>query len=67
MKITKTEQGYLLEDPQTANEAQALERFVESLREGNLLVETNYKSEDASTSSRLRPPDGSRNTVCASV
>lgn len=48
MKITKTENGYLLEDPQTSNEAQALEEFVESLREGNKHVEANCTSEEAS-------------------
>jgi len=66
MKITKTENGYLLEDPQTSNEAQALEQFVESLREGNRKVEVNYKSANASTASQSRPSDGTHNTAGAS-
>ncbi|BDQ36346.1 hypothetical protein SYK_07060 [Pseudodesulfovibrio nedwellii] len=48
MKITKTENGYILEDPQTSNEEQALERFVESLREGNEIVETSSPSSGCS-------------------
>ncbi len=48
MKITKTENGYILEDPQTSNEAQALEQFVKSLCEGNRLVEASGARSTAS-------------------
>ncbi len=46
MEITKTENGYLLENPQTSNEEQALEQFVESLRKGNECVEAPSNSSD---------------------
>ena len=45
MKITQTDTGYILEDPQTSDEAQVLEMFVENLRRRNEVVETNGKSE----------------------
>ena len=39
MKITKTKTGYILEDPRTSTQAQALEQFVESLMNGGEVVE----------------------------
>lgn len=55
MKITKIDTGYLLEDPQTSTEAESLEKFVERLRDGNEMVEVNYKSE-ASQQAIDEPP-----------
>lgn len=52
MDITKTESGYLLEYPQTSTEAQALEEFVERLREGNEGVEVPNNSSDCSGATR---------------
>lgn len=52
MKITKTENGYILEDPQTSNEEQALERFVESLRKGNEVMEVNDNSSASQKATR---------------
>jgi hypothetical protein len=46
MKITKTENGYLLEDPQISTEELALEESVERLREGNEVVDASSNSSD---------------------
>lgn len=43
MKITKTDTGYCLE-PETSDEAQALDNYIESLRSDH--VETTDKSSD---------------------
>lgn len=64
MKINKTPTGYYLE-PDTSNEAQALEQFVKGLRSENVEGGSIDKCRDGSQATHERPSAPTHHTACA--